>query len=270
ISPRNQMKRPLQRFPRRNQFISAYILSVTGILRTPKQVGSRLQQMKDTCRDPHVLSFLSPGDQIVRQPRLTRVSSMCSPASSSSSTASSSLPSSSGSSYASKRTHIDIRLIVAGDRPTLEGPVISSSDHPDRRTVSLNAPSDMDRDEPVIAFSTSHIISTAYHYSRFRVLFGRDLVHEEETELVEVPGKSCAYSTRLLPKFWTYLCRSSRLSDCIIEQDIVRTRFPFSCAPSRAQHDDQIIRAIAYSFTLHLAPQKPPPEPAAFAIYPSA
>ena len=33
----------------RNKFISDYILQVTGKHRTPKQVGSRLQQLRDTC-----------------------------------------------------------------------------------------------------------------------------------------------------------------------------------------------------------------------------
>ena len=32
----------------RNKFISDYIFQVTGKRRTPKQVGSRLQQLRDT------------------------------------------------------------------------------------------------------------------------------------------------------------------------------------------------------------------------------
>ncbi|RDB24373.1 hypothetical protein Hypma_008520 [Hypsizygus marmoreus] len=38
-------------FPLRNQYISEYIHNETGISRTPKQVGSRLQRLKDTCKD---------------------------------------------------------------------------------------------------------------------------------------------------------------------------------------------------------------------------
>lgn len=33
----------------RNKFISDFIFEVTGVRRTPKQVGSRLQQLRDTC-----------------------------------------------------------------------------------------------------------------------------------------------------------------------------------------------------------------------------
>jgi len=40
------------RFIGRNFFLSAYVFSITGRRRTAKQVGSRLQQLKDTCREP--------------------------------------------------------------------------------------------------------------------------------------------------------------------------------------------------------------------------
>ncbi|KAJ3757188.1 hypothetical protein EV360DRAFT_46549, partial [Lentinula raphanica] len=39
----------LGRFPMRNRFISDHILKTTGEVRTAKQVGSRLQQLRDTC-----------------------------------------------------------------------------------------------------------------------------------------------------------------------------------------------------------------------------
>jgi len=63
----------LGRFPNRNRFISEYILKKTGKHRTPKQVGSRLQQLRDTHQGkqrmlhltvppffPHFISFLFP------------------------------------------------------------------------------------------------------------------------------------------------------------------------------------------------------------------
>ena len=40
--------RSLGRFPMRNKFISDYIFETTGKRRTPKQVGSRIQQLRDT------------------------------------------------------------------------------------------------------------------------------------------------------------------------------------------------------------------------------
>ena len=41
--------RLLGRFPMRNRFISDWIYEKTGKRRTAKQVGSRLQQLRDTC-----------------------------------------------------------------------------------------------------------------------------------------------------------------------------------------------------------------------------
>lgn len=43
----------LGRFPMRNRFVSDYIYDKTGKRRTPKQVGSRLQQLRDTCKGKH-------------------------------------------------------------------------------------------------------------------------------------------------------------------------------------------------------------------------
>ncbi|TFL04995.1 hypothetical protein BDV98DRAFT_500818, partial [Pterulicium gracile] len=43
----------LGRFPKRNRFISDHIFNTTGKRRTPKQVGSRIQQLRDTCENAH-------------------------------------------------------------------------------------------------------------------------------------------------------------------------------------------------------------------------
>ncbi|KAL1696746.1 hypothetical protein GGG16DRAFT_43277 [Schizophyllum commune] len=50
--------RHLRRFPKRNRYISDFILHTTGKYRTPKQVGSRLQQLRDTCHDPRILHLV--------------------------------------------------------------------------------------------------------------------------------------------------------------------------------------------------------------------
>jgi hypothetical protein len=39
------------RFPMRNRFVSDYIYKTTGKSRTPKQVGSRLQQLRVKCKE---------------------------------------------------------------------------------------------------------------------------------------------------------------------------------------------------------------------------
>ncbi|EEB98468.1 hypothetical protein MPER_02014, partial [Moniliophthora perniciosa FA553] len=52
--------RLLGRFPMRNRYISAYIYQKTGKHRTAKQVGSRLQQLRDTCGTKKLQHLLSP------------------------------------------------------------------------------------------------------------------------------------------------------------------------------------------------------------------
>ncbi|KAK2463028.1 hypothetical protein APHAL10511_004683 [Amanita phalloides] len=52
--------RILGRFPMRNRFISDYIYQKTGKRRTAKQVGSRIQQLRDTCGNEQVLKLLRP------------------------------------------------------------------------------------------------------------------------------------------------------------------------------------------------------------------
>ncbi|CAA7260370.1 unnamed protein product [Cyclocybe aegerita] len=52
--------RLLGRFPMRNRFISDWIYEKTGKRRTAKQVGSRLQQLRDTCGGKRLLNLLSP------------------------------------------------------------------------------------------------------------------------------------------------------------------------------------------------------------------
>ncbi|TRM65444.1 hypothetical protein BD626DRAFT_546930 [Schizophyllum amplum] len=54
----NTETRQLRRFPKRNRYISDYIHQITGKRRTPKQVGSRLQQLRDTCHDPRILDLV--------------------------------------------------------------------------------------------------------------------------------------------------------------------------------------------------------------------
>ncbi|KAI0083584.1 hypothetical protein BDY19DRAFT_647809 [Irpex rosettiformis] len=51
--------RVLGRFPMRNKFVADYIFDTTGYRRTPKQVGSRIQQLRDTSSGKHILKAIS-------------------------------------------------------------------------------------------------------------------------------------------------------------------------------------------------------------------
>ncbi|TRM69783.1 hypothetical protein BD626DRAFT_475264 [Schizophyllum amplum] len=64
--------RMLGRFPMRNRFISDHIYNKTGERRTPKQVGSRLQQLRDTCAGRKLHVLLAPCKPIPRPRRGAR------------------------------------------------------------------------------------------------------------------------------------------------------------------------------------------------------
>lgn len=52
-SSSSRHQRKFQRFPQRNKIISKHILNNTGVYRTAKQVGSRLQQLSETSTDAY-------------------------------------------------------------------------------------------------------------------------------------------------------------------------------------------------------------------------
>ncbi|KDR72239.1 hypothetical protein GALMADRAFT_158967 [Galerina marginata CBS 339.88] len=66
--PVSKTGRPLRRFTKRNVFISKFIFEATGEKRTPKQVGSRLQQISESSRDDDLKTLIRnrdfPPDQI--------------------------------------------------------------------------------------------------------------------------------------------------------------------------------------------------------------
>ncbi|KAI8978183.1 hypothetical protein BD414DRAFT_509296 [Trametes punicea] len=96
----SRTSRSFGRFPMRNKFISDYIFNVTGKRRTPKQVGSRLQQLRDTAEGKRILQQLSSRHLAMMQPKSAKSQSGSetpserpSTASSSSSTSSTPAPS---------------------------------------------------------------------------------------------------------------------------------------------------------------------------------
>ncbi|PPQ71258.1 hypothetical protein CVT24_009512 [Panaeolus cyanescens] len=60
--PASKSGRKLRRFTKRNCFISKYIMDTTGKHRTPKQVGSRIQQIHETTKDPHLIKLITCRD----------------------------------------------------------------------------------------------------------------------------------------------------------------------------------------------------------------
>ncbi|KAH9925906.1 uncharacterized protein BXZ73DRAFT_103078 [Epithele typhae] len=101
----SRTSRSFGRFPMRNKFISDYIFQVTGKRRTPKQVGSRLQQLRDTTEGKRILQQLSSRHLAMMQPKSALSQARTESASPRPTTSSSSASSSAPSTSAGSTTH---------------------------------------------------------------------------------------------------------------------------------------------------------------------
>ncbi|KAJ6615771.1 hypothetical protein B0H10DRAFT_47716 [Mycena sp. CBHHK59/15] len=226
--------RILGRFPRRNRFISDYIFEKTGKRRSAKQVGSRLQQLRECCGSKKLLDLLSP----CRQPTYPESS-----ASSDSSLASSPVSPlmdqrmlSGTSSLRPTVMYIGILPEGAPDQESLSKPpsrsngenVMHASEHP-RRLGSINPSVTFVSQQPIVA------------RSRFTV-YSEDLIlHDETAPLVllmdPIPQDSgFLYSTTLVPEYWKIISRSPDPTRFTILQEV-------------AENDNSIVFSATYKFS---------------------
>ncbi|KAG6816657.1 hypothetical protein H0H87_004300 [Tephrocybe sp. NHM501043] len=224
--------RLLGRFPMRNRFISDFIYNKTGTRRTAKQVGSRLQQLRDTCGGKKLMKLLSPCQPIGRTRYNNYRSSVDDDTDSSSD--SSSMPStptdattnfqSAGSS--STRTMISIDIL-----PPFQSSSQLSSVHSDwDRTSDFIHPSQHARPfhsiDPTVAFVAPSAVSAE---SSFVVYSAGASVFSETTQLTAAgaaPGRAdgaLLYSTTLVPGFWSKIAESSDPTQFTIVQDVIST-----------------------------------------------
>ncbi|KAI0753543.1 hypothetical protein C8Q80DRAFT_1267926 [Daedaleopsis nitida] len=128
----SRTSRSFGRFPMRNKFISDYIFQVTGKRRTPKQVGSRLQQLRDTTEGKRILQQLSSRHMAMMQPKSAQAQSRADSAGDRSASAAASSSSSSPASPSTQRTRVPtsyVSIDVLPDRgtPPPRLPSLSSS-----------------------------------------------------------------------------------------------------------------------------------------------
>ncbi|KAJ7710661.1 hypothetical protein B0H17DRAFT_1027517, partial [Mycena rosella] len=216
----------LGRFPGRNRFISDYIFEKTGKRRSPKQVGSRLQQLREwsggqNCMLLHLLSSF-------RQP--------ASPESSSSGDSPSTSPISPsmddrGFPGASSAQHAVIYIdIIPEDSPddmdpnsptvwwSDAGDVLHASDRP-RRMRSI---------DPTVTFRSQSPVAAQ---SRFTVYFEDLILHTETASLTPVinPAPHVSgflYSTTLVPEYWKVISESPDPTRFIIHQEVIKDYTP--------------------------------------------
>ncbi|KAJ7346102.1 hypothetical protein DFH08DRAFT_1007938 [Mycena albidolilacea] len=226
----------LGRFPRRNRFISDYIFNNTGKRRSPKQVGSRLQQLRDCCEDMRVRQLICPWPK----PPPYSASSVAT------NSALSSVPPLEGgllpNSLAPPNTVIYIDILQEG-LPENTRCGITSSPWPDVGDGAIIHASDHPRCLKTISPTVSFIApSPLIAHSRFTVRAEDAVLHAETVPLVLVVDKTpqpaaYLYSTQLVPKYWNVLVDD--ITRLTILQEVVQTET--SC----------LLFSAAYKFNYH-------------------
>ncbi|KAH9976110.1 hypothetical protein BGW80DRAFT_1456977 [Lactifluus volemus] len=238
--------RSLSRFPNRNRFISDYIYHVTGKRRTAKQVGSRLQQLRDTCGGKRILKLLSnrhyspppEGYDVSSSLEDTHVSDG---ASSSPSTSERII---SERDHAPARTaralvHIDVLAANAPWSPSddagivMGNPLMTPPRSPEAHTFSQTSqvnifhspkPRPLRAIDPVVTFTSPSLVDTK---SSCSVYFDGNCVHTDVADVSCTSAKDESgmflYRTALIPQYWDRLCQSHEPGRFSIVQEIIQT-----------------------------------------------
>ncbi|OCH90554.1 hypothetical protein OBBRIDRAFT_793217 [Obba rivulosa] len=228
----SHMTRTSKRFPMRNKLISEHIYKATGKLRTPKQVGSRLAQLRDTKEGQCILELLSNCHSVL-------IPSHNSPKYYRSSTNTAAVPSANlatGSLTCNSDDMIEVPSNVV-DAPPSASPSLTAAPAPlSVHMVSSPLPAyqspgprPLRAIDPTVTFLAQSPLAA---YTRFRVLHAGQTVHQECAEFT-LCASSCPevehtflYRTRLVPGYWHVLCESYDPMSYIIVQEIVRTMLP--------------------------------------------
>ncbi|KAJ4494707.1 hypothetical protein C8J55DRAFT_103154 [Lentinula edodes] len=225
------------RFSMRNRFISDYIFESTGKQRTPKQVGSRLQQLRDTCKSEKILQLISRRN-IEDDPdsgvHIYTQSPSASPP------PENNLIQNQSSSRLSKTIWVSVvleRLSWSSPSPVINlvnnEKVIPQVIHLTPKT-SLNASSSsyssvdmglLSHLEPLVTLASPYKLERQCSFSLF--LDGSGLpMHSESAYMTEhshTQSSDIMYSGRLIPGFWRSLCESTAPTRFTIVQNLCFT-----------------------------------------------
>ncbi|KAJ3521055.1 hypothetical protein NMY22_g12475 [Coprinellus aureogranulatus] len=256
--------RLLGRFPLRNRFISDWIFEKTGKRRSAKQVGSRLQQLRDTCGGRKLLNLLAPRKTIPKRTSLSPDLSqrpMVYPDGSSrypDSDSSCSDRSSPGAPTTPTEVHATLQsLLYRGIASSTESPpnsivyidLLPGPSNPSKAFLDSSIPSHKEdvlmwaergldvvrvspqaryitEIDPTVTFASPCLINAV---SVFSVYFDDELAYSEDSPLEESGTLSPSegtflYSTRLLPGYWGRLCQTPDLTRHTIIHRVVEER----------------------------------------------
>ncbi|KAM5534138.1 hypothetical protein V8D89_012158 [Ganoderma adspersum] len=243
--------RGLTRFPNRNKFIAEYILKKTGEIRTAKQVGSRIQQLRDTSAGKTIMKAISDRHYEMMHP--TRGSE----------------PAQDMDVYfngtmvppMNQVIHVYISVSSAAwteaypqpARAPTEVSVLSSA------AYSWGEARPLRTIDPTVTFTSPALLTL---YSSFAVYCGPTVVHIDQpmpmrTRSSEEYGAGpYLHYTSLAPGYWETLCLCTDLSQYVIVQEITKQ-------PATPTEKPIAVMKIHYHF--NTAPSVPPLSP--FALH---
>ncbi|KAI0262186.1 hypothetical protein BC834DRAFT_972191 [Gloeopeniophorella convolvens] len=239
--------RSLSRFPNRNRFISDYIYHVTGKRRTAKQVGSRLQQLRDTCGGKRILKLLSnrdysPSSDAHEVSPSLEDAHLSDAASSSDASASERIIV--DRTHAPARTaralvHIDVLAANVPWSPSddsgivMGNPMMTPPHSPEAQTFAHASqvnifhspkPRPLRAIDPTVTFTSPSFVVAK---SSCAVYFDGARIHSDDTDVVCATTKDESgmflYRTTLVPQYWDRLCQSHEPGRYSIVQEIIQT-----------------------------------------------
>ncbi|KAJ4477378.1 hypothetical protein J3R30DRAFT_210634 [Lentinula aciculospora] len=242
------------RFSMRNRFISDYILESTGKQRTPKQVGSRLQQLRDTCKSDKILQLISRRNI---EDDLEFGESIYSQSPSASPSPDNNVAQSQGTSRSRMTIWVHLQVVLERLPWSSLPPIINlvNDGKVTPQVIHLAPKSSMNFSfshyalmdmgllsnlESLITFASPHMLERQCSFSVF--VDGSGLpIHSEFANLTEhshTQSSGMMYSGRLVPRFWQSLCESP-----------APTRFTIVQSLTPRSSSDLANVSIIYNFT---------------------
>ncbi|KAL7278422.1 hypothetical protein ACG7TL_007419 [Trametes sanguinea] len=229
--------RGLSRFPNRNKFIAQYILQKTGQIRTAKQVGSRIQQLRDTAAGKHIMKAYSDKHYEMMHPTRRSPSEQgdglglgvpaVTLSANGASVHMSSIP-------PVAQVYISVPSAPSTSSNAAAWPASTSQPSLSRYTnvhtphtglYEFVEPRSLHSIDPTVTFASS---SPANLYSRCNVFLGNNIVHVDPPIKMAVRASDEStvggylHYTKLAPGYWDALCACSDLSPFTIVQEITK------------------------------------------------
>ncbi|KAI0689017.1 hypothetical protein BC835DRAFT_1370856 [Cytidiella melzeri] len=261
-------KRVLGRFPMRNKFVADHIFEVTGHRRTPKQVGSRIQQLRDTSSGKHILKAISDKHYEMMHPKSSTSDEQEAGPSGSNVNSSYSLPQSSPLQPTPPAMVVPNHVYINTLPP-------HSSFYSPAQLSSIHAqePRPLRHIDPTVSF-TSPVQSPCQ--AVFQIYKAGHFVQQEYAPVtlscgsLSEPGTSMplfTYSTTLVPQHWSFLCEVEDLSAYTIYLQVVRV--PLSSVNSSGSSSSTLLSMLYHfvdasassAYTLPAAACTPPLSP---------